>query len=192
MKYFYLILCLFITSFAFGQFTSVAIGNWNDGGTWGNASPGVSGVDYPAAGQNATIATNVTIPNSFAANANSVTINAISTSNLTIANGGSLTFTGILTTGSTLGSNGKLNVNGLLSVEQGATMANTTTSKFIVGSTGVYRHNYTTTAGVIYSATWTAGGTMEITGYTSNTATPTGGGTIPNGLNQNFQKFTWN
>jgi hypothetical protein len=28
-------------------FTSVTSGNWNDGATWGNASPGVKGVDWP-------------------------------------------------------------------------------------------------------------------------------------------------
>ena len=28
-------------------FTSVSGGNWNDGGTWGNTSPGVKGTDWP-------------------------------------------------------------------------------------------------------------------------------------------------
>ena len=31
----------------FGQFTSVTSGDWNDGATWGNTSPGVAGTDYP-------------------------------------------------------------------------------------------------------------------------------------------------
>ena len=34
---------------AYGQdtFTSTTSGDWNDGGTWGNTSPGVAGTDYP-------------------------------------------------------------------------------------------------------------------------------------------------
>lgn len=39
------------------SFTSVQTGNWNDGGTWGNTSPGVAGTDYPGvAADTATIA----------------------------------------------------------------------------------------------------------------------------------------
>jgi len=40
-------------------FTSAQNGFWRDGGTWGNTSPGVEGVDYPGAGDTATIAHSV-------------------------------------------------------------------------------------------------------------------------------------
>ena len=36
-------------------FSSTQNGNWKDGATWGNASPGVEGTDYPGASDNATI-----------------------------------------------------------------------------------------------------------------------------------------
>src|SRR5260221_10479255 len=56
MKYIYLILCLFITSFAFGQppFVGSVTGPWNSGATWGRAG-NVAGTDYPMLGQTATI-----------------------------------------------------------------------------------------------------------------------------------------
>lgn len=41
-----------ISAFATVGFNDVANGNWEDGATWGNASPGVEGVDYPGPGQN--------------------------------------------------------------------------------------------------------------------------------------------
>lgn len=37
------------------SFNSVTSGVWADGATWGNASPGVSGVDYPGASDTATV-----------------------------------------------------------------------------------------------------------------------------------------
>src|SRR5688572_13518876 len=47
-----LIIALFVLTFdGFSQatFTAVANGNWTDGATWGNASPGTVGVDFPGA-----------------------------------------------------------------------------------------------------------------------------------------------
>jgi Ig-like domain CHU_C associated/Secretion system C-terminal sorting domain len=172
---------------AFSQFTSMADGNWNDGATWGNSSPGTVGVDFPGVGDNATIATSqhVVIPNGYDAQANDVTITNSSNTDLTISNGGSLSFTGIVTLGTGPISRGRLFVDGRLTVEEGATIVNTSTpGRISVGSTGIYQHNYTTTAGVIYNASWASGSTLEITGYTSNT-------TIPSGLSQGFSNFTW-
>lgn len=43
-------------------FTSVQTGNWNDGATWGNASPGVKGTDWPGlAGNVVTVAAGHTV-----------------------------------------------------------------------------------------------------------------------------------
>ena len=90
------------------DFTSVQSGNWADGATWGNASPGTAGVDYPGAdGDTATVAAthvvnydlgdstinfgSVTLNGklSFPATANS-TINFADLAVLTINNGGEL------------------------------------------------------------------------------------------------------
>ena len=58
-----LTILILLTSVAFTQaqtFTSVTTGNWEDGGTWGNTSPGTNGVDYPANNDNVII-TNGTV-----------------------------------------------------------------------------------------------------------------------------------
>jgi len=51
--------CFFLAVLAPGleaaTFNDAASGNWNDGATWGNASPGVEGTDYPGAGDDVTI-----------------------------------------------------------------------------------------------------------------------------------------
>ena len=65
------------------DFTSTQTGNWNDGGTWGNTSPGVKGTDYPGAGDTATMAHTVTY------NAGDSTD---AFGNVTINSGGVLTF----------------------------------------------------------------------------------------------------
>ncbi len=49
IKRFIILFVLLIPSLCFGAaFTSTQTGNWNDGGTYGNDSPGVAGTDYPA------------------------------------------------------------------------------------------------------------------------------------------------
>src|ERR1017187_9165263 len=60
----------------------------------------------------------------------------------------------------------------------------TPASTLTFNSGGKYQHNFTTTAGTIPTATWNAGSTCEIIGYT--------GKTKPNGLGQAFYNFTWN
>ncbi|MGD0744494.1 MAG: hypothetical protein ABSA45_05010, partial [Verrucomicrobiota bacterium] len=60
----------------------------------------------------------------------------------------------------------------------------TPVSTLTIASGGKYQHNFTTTAGTIPTATWSAGSTCEIVGYTGNTK--------PNGLGQAFYNFTWN
>ena len=43
-------------------FTSTQTGNWNDGGTWGNSSPGAKGTDWPGnAGDTATVSAGHTV-----------------------------------------------------------------------------------------------------------------------------------
>jgi hypothetical protein len=59
-------------------FTAVTSGNWNDGATWGNASPGSVGVDFPGAGNTAQIpgGLSITIPAAYTANVSSLTLNS--------------------------------------------------------------------------------------------------------------------
>lgn len=62
MRRIIVLLLLLVPSICFGAaFTSTGTGNWNDGGTWGNASPGVKGTDWPgSAGDTAEIGHTVT------------------------------------------------------------------------------------------------------------------------------------
>src|SRR5690606_4715891 len=57
--------------------------------------------------------------------------------------------------------------------------------RLTIGATGIYQHNYSTSSGQIYTASWNTGSTLEITGYTSNVGSPTG-------LNQSFSNVIWN
>src|ERR1041385_8381589 len=96
----------------FGQtFTSSLDGNWNDGATWGNSSPGTQGVDYPSTGQNAVISSNVTIPSPYSATISNLSITAGYT--LAVSNGGSLNLNAVLTLDDDgLGGVGFLDVSG--------------------------------------------------------------------------------
>lgn len=49
---------------------------------------------------------------------------------------------------------------------------------------GTYEHNYTALPGTIPTATWVAGSTCKVIGYTTNA-------TAPSGLNQTFSNFNW-
>ncbi len=157
--------------------TSTQPGAWNNSATWG-------GGVIPTNGNSTLVQVNhaVNIPNLFNATAVGVTISNPNGS-LTIDVGGSLSYTGTLTTGIAFPPlSGRLFVNGTLIVEQGATIVGSS-NKVVVN--GVYRHNYTTSAGTVYPATWNSGSTLEITGYTLNTSQPVG-------LNQAFHNVVWN
>lgn len=75
-------------------FTSVKLGDWNDGGTWGNNSPGVKGTDWPGLAGDVVNVNHV------------VTYNVSETNELgvvTINNGGILTFATNMNTKLTMG-----------------------------------------------------------------------------------------
>ncbi|MBI5218513.1 MAG: hypothetical protein HY958_06235 [Bacteroidia bacterium] len=90
-------------------FTSVQNGNWNDGATWGNASPGVQGTDWPANTDNAVISAShtVTLPLLTAFTINALTINATGA-----LNANDLVFT----------INGNLIINGTLNNSSGTSI----------------------------------------------------------------------
>ncbi|MBI4645548.1 MAG: hypothetical protein HY738_02875 [Bacteroidia bacterium] len=94
------LLLLANSSFAL-TFTSIQNGNWNDGATWGNASPGVQGTDWPANTDDAVIAAGhtVTLPLGIAFTINALTINATATlnaNNLVFTINGNLIINGTL------------------------------------------------------------------------------------------------
>lgn len=191
LRIFVIAICLTsLSTISVAQFTSVQDGNWNDGSTWGNTSPGVEGVDFPGTGDNVTIALghNIVIPSGFNAQANNIGFGGLATnSDLTVADGGSLSFTGTFTVGTGPATRGRVFVNGRLIVEDGATFSVGVNSvgRLTIGATGIYQHNYSSSPGQIYTASWNAGSTLEITGYTSNVGSPTG-------LNQSFSNVRWN
>jgi hypothetical protein len=176
-----------------GDYQTHQTGAWNqtstwerwNGSSWVNPAPSTPG---SSDGVIAILANHVVnIPNGVTVTADQITIASNITSKITIDNGALL----ILNNGSgndlsfVSAARGKLEINGAFRVQEGSTINNATSSRITVGATGVYQHNYMTTAGTIYNATWNSGSELEIMGYTSNTAAPAG-------LNQAFYDFTWN
>ncbi|MBL4705735.1 MAG: G8 domain-containing protein [Flavobacteriales bacterium] len=106
LKHLVFLVCLLTLSLSIhaASFTSVITGNWEDGGTWGNVSPGVAGTDYPSASDDAVITagTNVTL-----------TSDEVVT-NLTVQSGGILDG---LTNNQLITIDGSLVVNGTLKAD---------------------------------------------------------------------------
>lgn len=175
------LIIIFFSLFGYSQnyVTSGGGTNWSDGNSW---TPFISGGPTSADGT-ITINHNLTVDVNVAVD--ELTINVNKT--LTIPNGVTMTLEN--GSGSDLAfqsgfGNAVLNVSGRLLVLQDAVISNSSSNRLKILNGGVYEHNYSTTAGVIYSANWATGSTLEITGYT----TPGG---PPTGLNQSFYNFTW-
>ncbi len=64
---------------------------------------------------------------------------------------------------------------------------NATAPTLVFSSTGVYEHNWTTAVGAIPTATWNAGSTCSVIGYTAAITA-----TALSGYNQVFSNFIWN
>ncbi len=82
------------------------------------------------------------------------------------------------------GTGTELDVSGIFR-NSGGTLTLLTGATVVFKPTGIYQHNYSLTPGAIPVATWNAGSTCEVIGYTDMTGTITG-------LSQNFHHFTWN
>ena len=179
-KYILSLALVLVALISYGQtITSAQAGPWNQTSTW-------TGGTIPTSANSTLINVNhnVTVPSSYSATAVGITIANSSSASITIDDGGGLSFTGTLTNGS-FPSRGILVVNGNLVAEQGSSIVGGNSSHRTIGSTGVYKHNYTTSSGTIYACTWSTGSTLEISGYTSNTSEPSG-------LNQSFYNVVWN
>jgi len=71
-----LLLLAVSNSIAQTTFTSTKSGDWDDGATWGNTSPGTQGTDWPATTDNAVIASGHTVTLTGAETINDLTINS--------------------------------------------------------------------------------------------------------------------
>lgn len=171
----------FISSFsqAAGDYRSAGSGNWGTLGTWER----FSGTTWltPTAGQgtptNGSGVITIRSPHT-------VTVSvSVTTDQTTINNGGQITVNSGITLTIANGTGTDLTVDGIIS--SAGTI--TTTGTMTVNSGGIYKHNFTTSAGTIPTATWNTGSTCEIIGYTNPTK-----GTTPGGLAQTFSNFTWN
>ena len=166
----------FTDSSSSNYFRTKASGNWNATSTWQSSSDNVNwsaatltpnssaNVITVQTGHTVAVTTGVTVDQVVVQSGGQITVNSGVT--LTIANGADAV---------------DMSVSGTLKNSAGTV---TTTGVLAFQSGGKYQHNFTTTAGTIPTATWNAGSTCEIIGYTGNTK--------PNGLGQAFYNFTWN
>jgi hypothetical protein len=157
-----------------GDYRSSGTGTWNAAGTWEryDGSAWVPAAVPPTSTDNAitvqsphvvTVTASVTVDQVSIAAGAQVIVNSGVTLTLNNGTGTDLTVSGTFT--------------------NSGTIAGTGTTTFAAAS--FYQHTFTTTAGTIPTATWGAGSTCEIIGYTTNTAAPAG-------LGQAFSNFTWN
>lgn len=164
-----------VYSAANGDFRTKTSGNWNststweffDGTNWVNATWTPSATDGIVSienGHTVTIVSGVTVDQVQIQNGGIMILNSGVT--LTASNG----------TGTDIEVFGTLKSAGTITINSGA--------EIVFQNQGLYQHNFTTTAGVIPTATWNTGSTCEIIGYTSNTSPPTG--------MQAFYNFKWN
>lgn len=152
--------------------TSVNDGPWNVGTTW-SSNPVIPNA---ANSDSIIVMHNVTIPSGF-----SVTIDGtriISGRTLTVQSGGTLNLATVANA---------LKAQGTLIGANGSSITGSNGTNISFTSSGVYRHQFTTTQGVIPNATWNAASRLEITGYSSFVnATAAGNWT------QTFGNIIWN
>jgi hypothetical protein len=184
------------------MFRSIASGNINDPNTWEQSFNGGSTWTTPALYAPVDVnSTNVTVRSghTVANNVNTrldqtvvqaggqITINSGTTLTITNGPGTDLDISGTVDVAGALNivSNAPVVVEsgGVLKTEQGGTYTGNGTLTFNSGSK--YQHNYTTGAGTIPTATWNAGSSCEVVGFTTDTTTLAGTG-------QSFYNFTWN
>lgn len=158
-----------------GDYRTRASGNWNSTAVWStyNGSSWVNATSTPNSGSNV-----ITILSGY-----TVTITAsVTVDQVVVNNGGTLIQNGSVTLTLNNGTGTELDVAGIY--KNAGTVVINTGSTIVFQSNGKYQHNFTTTAGTIPAATWTAGSICEIIGYTSNSTSPSG--------IQSFSNFIWN
>ena len=157
------------------EYRSITSGNWSTLSTWQryNGSSWVAATAVPTSahklitvqsGHTVTVTANVTVDEVVVSSGGTLSLNTGIT--LTVANG----------SGTDFSVSGTFRNAGTVTINSSATIA--------YQASGTYQHNYSTTAGVIPTASWATGSSCEIVGYTTNSSTPTG--------MQSFYNFVWN
>ncbi len=154
--------------------SNTSSGNWSAPGSWQSShdasywatatlSPSSSAYSITIlSGHTITVTSNVSTSNTIIDYGGQINVNSGYT--MTIANGKTMT------------------VNGTLRNNAGTI---TTTGSLSFGDSSLYQSNFSTTVGLIPTATWNANSTCEIMGYTTFSGTQTG-------LGQTFGNFKWN
>lgn len=158
-----------------GDYRSNGTGNWEAAATWQkyNGSAWVAATAAPSSLNGV-----ITIQNG-----HTVTINSILLADqIVVNNGGTLVASNSAVLTFNNGTGTELDVSGIF--KNAAALTINAGASIIFQSAGKYQHNFTTSAGTIPTATWAAGSTCEIIGYTNNNSTPSG--------MQNFSNFVWN
>lgn len=186
-----------------GNFRSINSGPWSTSSTWerdadsngsfeespSTVSPNSSsGTIQIRSGHNVSLTADETIDDTTVDVGGTLTINGGVNLNFP-----TFSFLDVLIVDGTLNNNGNVNITDFDFVQVNGTVNNTgtftdvfasgTENWLFFNSGSTYDHRFTTTAGAIPNATWDTGSTVRLSGYTSNTATPTG-------LNQVFGNFT--
>ncbi|HEY8938431.1 MAG TPA: hypothetical protein VIM65_24595, partial [Cyclobacteriaceae bacterium] len=169
------------TTALFGQsYTTIKSGDWNDPSIWSPTHP--SG--YPTSSdQTITISGShiVTIPAGLSITADELIVNGT----LQISQAAGLTITNGSATDLQL--SGTLNVYGTLKLSDQATHTGLMSSNTTFYTGSHYSHLYTILEGVIPSASWNSGSTLEINGYTTFSFATTSGN-----WSQRFGNVEWN
>jgi hypothetical protein len=176
---------------ATNDYRSFQDGPWNDvntwerfdGSVWVNPAPSTPtsavGVITIQAGHTVTIPAGFSVTIDQTVIQASATLQVDATGTVTIANGTGNDLT--INTGSVL------NVSGTLVLNNGSVISGSTATTTAFQDGSVYEHQYTTTQGSIPLATWDAGSTLQITGYTAGITASAAGN-----WGQNFGNVVWN
>ncbi|TAF83970.1 MAG: hypothetical protein EAZ51_00125, partial [Sphingobacteriales bacterium] len=159
------------------NFRSAASGTWATNTLWESSSDGMYWQDATLSPSSASGTITIQSPHTVSVSS------AVTADQLTINGGGQLNVNSGQTFTVNNGTGTDVNVTGIL---QNSGTINNTSGSINFNSGGQYNHAFTTTAGTIPTATWLAGSTCNVAGYTTNLL-------VPAGINgQNFQNFTWN
>ena len=179
-----------------GAYRTQASGNWSDASIWqtfngtswvtASAAPDYNnGVITILPTHNVTVTASVSVDQLHVEAGGGLTVNGSQTLTVVANSLPGLELYGAMTNNGTLQINNGSGSVVMAVYETGLLVnAGTVTPTGTLEMDGTYLHAFTTTAGTIPAATWTAGATCLIAGYTSNTS-------APGGLNQGFQNFIW-
>lgn len=157
------------------DYRTKASGSWSATSTWQryNGSSWVNATATPTS-----TAATITI-----LSGHTVTITAnLTADQIVVSSGGTLVENSGVTLTLNNGTGTDLDVSGTF--RNAGTVSISASAVIVYQSTGKYQHNFTTSAGVIPTATWNSGSTCEVIGYTTYNSTLTG--------MQSFSNFVWN